>query len=106
MDNTLDYATIIKQTLQAATIDQPRLQAIRIYPVCDMEMGHFLVMATGWDKQQWVNTILFQAHLVGAHLTIEEDNFEEGLMSMLIEAGIPAQNISSSPYPSGQQVAA
>jgi hypothetical protein len=25
---------------------------------------------------------------------------------MLIEAGIPAQNISSSPYPSGHQVAA
>jgi hypothetical protein len=63
-------------------------------------------MATGWDKQQWLNTILFQAHLVGDHLTIEEDNFEEGLTQSLIEAGIPPQNISNSPYPDGTQVAA
>jgi hypothetical protein len=100
MDSALDYSTIIKQTLQTATIHQPRLQAIRLYPVCDAESGRFLVMATGWDKQQWINTILFQAHLVGMHLNIEEDNFEEGLTQALIDAGIPAQNISNSLYPS------
>jgi hypothetical protein len=106
VDNSLDYATIIRSTLQAATIDQPRLQAIRIYPICDLETGYFLVMTTGWDKQKWINTILFQAHLVGNHLTIEEDNFEEGLTQSLIEAGIPAQNISNSPYPDGTEIAA
>jgi XisI protein len=106
MDNPLEQATIIRSTLQAATIAQPRLQAIRIYPICDLESGYFLIMATGWDKQQWFNTILFQAHLVGDHLTIEEDNFEEGLTQSLIEAGIPPQNISNSPYPDVTKVAA
>ena len=106
MDSSLDYATLVKQTLQAATIDQPRLQAIRLYSVCDIEAGHYLVMATGWDKQQWINTILFQAHLVGSRLNIEEDNFEEGLTQALVDAGIPAQNISSSSDPSDYPSAA
>jgi hypothetical protein len=106
MDNSLNYANIIQQTLQTATIDQPRLQAIRVYPVCDIEAGHFLVLATGWDKQQWINTILFQAHLVDRQVFIDEDNFEEGLTSALIAAGIPAQNIANSPDPANSQSAA
>jgi XisI protein len=106
MDNALNYANIIQQTLQTATQHQPRLQAIRSYPVCDMEAGHFLVLATGWDKQQWINIILFQAHLVDQQVLIDEDNFEEGLTSALIAAGIPAQHIASSPYPANSQLAA
>jgi XisI protein len=106
VDNTLTYGHIIQQVLRDATIDQPRLQAIRIYPVCDLEAGHFLILATGWDQQQWVNTILFQAHLVENQLTIAEDNFEEGLTPALIAAGIPPQNINSTPYPSHIKAAA
>jgi hypothetical protein len=86
--NSLSYADIIERTLQEAAKDQPRIQSIRIYPVCDRNSGHFLVLATGWDKKSWVNTILFHAHLVDQEITIEEDNFEEGLTSMLIAAGI------------------
>ena len=93
MDNSLSYADIIQNTLQEATKDQPRLQSIQLYPVCDRESGHFLVLATGWDKQKWINTILFHAHLVDREVIIEEDNFEEGLTSALIQSGINAANI-------------
>jgi hypothetical protein len=57
------YADILKKTLQEATIAQPRLQAIQLYPVCDVDSGHFLILATGWDKQRWIDTILFHARL-------------------------------------------
>jgi XisI protein len=96
MDNSLSYADIIQSTLQEATKDQPRLQSIQLYPVCDRESGHFLVLATGWDKQKWINTILFHAHLVAQEVIIEEDNFEEGLTSTLIQSGIDAANIRTS----------
>jgi hypothetical protein len=104
MDNSLSYADIIQNTLQEATKDQPRLQSIKIYPVCDRESGHFLVLATGWDKRRWINTILFHAHLVvgeasleeNREVIIEEDNFEEGLTSALIRSGIDAANIRTS----------
>jgi hypothetical protein len=96
MDNSLSYADIIENTLKEATKNQPRLQAIRLYPVCDRDSGNFLILATGWDKKDWINTILFHAHLIERDITIEEDNFEEGLTSMLIDAGIDAKNIHSS----------
>ena len=93
MECSLNYRDILKKTLQEATRNQPRLQAIQLYPVCDLDSGHFLAIATGWDKQRWIDTILFHARLVGDRVIIEEDNFEEGLSSALIAAGIPAENI-------------
>jgi XisI protein len=91
-----NYADIIQNTLQEATKDQPRIQSIRMYPVCDRVSGHFLILATGWDKKSWINTILFHAHLENREITIEEDNFEEGLTVMLVTAGIDAKNIRTS----------
>lgn len=93
MDNSLSYADIIQNTLIDATKDQPRIQAIKLYPVCDRESGQFLILATGWDKQRWINTILFHAHLVDRDVILEEDNFEEGLTANLIAAGINQEDI-------------
>jgi hypothetical protein len=90
MDNSLNYAEIIKKTVNAATIDQPTIQAIKLYPVCDAESGHFVVLATGFDKQQWIDNVIFHARL------IEKDNFEEGLVDTLIEAGIKKEDIVTS----------
>ena len=93
MDNSLNYADLIQKTLKEATKDQPRLQSIKLNSVCDRDSGHFLVLATGWDKQRWINAILFHAHLVDREVMIEEDNFEEGLTNSLIAAGIDAKDI-------------
>jgi hypothetical protein len=84
-----------------ATIHQPRLQAIKLYPVCDAESGHFLVLATGRDKHRWMDTVLFHARLIekensDRQIIIEEDNFEEGLIDALIEAGIKKEDIVTS----------
>ncbi len=99
MDNSLIYVDILKKTLQEATMAQPRLQAIQLYPVCDLDSGHFLILATGWDKQRWIDTILFHAHLIDNKIVIEEDNFEEGLSQSLIAAGIKAEDIVTSSFP-------
>jgi hypothetical protein len=102
MECSLSYADILKKTLQEATQAQPRLQAIQLYPVCDTDSGNFLILATGWDKQRWLDTILFHARLVDRQVIIVEDNFEEGLTSALIDAGIQAEHIVTSlDYESG-----
>ncbi|TAF57089.1 MAG: XisI protein [Oscillatoriales cyanobacterium] len=93
MDRTLSYTDILKQTVQEATADQPSLQAIKLYPVCDTETGHFLVLATGWDNQHWMDAILFHARLVGQQIFIEEDNFEESLTETLIASGVAIEHI-------------
>ena len=96
MANPLNYIEILKKTLKEATIDQPRLQKIKLYPVCDSDSGHFLVIATGWDKKSWIDTILFHARLVDGKVVIEDDNFEEGLTTALISNGIKSEDIVTS----------
>jgi len=93
MDQTLSYADILKKTVQEAVVNQPRLQTIKLYPVCDTESGHFLVLATGWTKQRRMETILFHARLVEQQIIIEEDNFEESLTQALITGGIKKEDI-------------
>jgi XisI protein len=93
LSNTAAYTQILKKTVQDATIAQPRLQAIKLHPVCDTEAGYFLILATGWDQQRWMDVVLFHAHLVDGQVMIEEDNFEEGLTPALIAAGIKAEHI-------------
>ena len=101
MDNTISYAEILKRTVNDATIHQPRLQAIKLYPVCDLESGQFVVLATGFDKKSWMDFVLFHARLIekdnsDRQVIIEEDNFEEGLVNTLIEAGIKKEHIVTS----------
>jgi len=95
MEHSPNYADILKQTLQEATRDQPSVQAIKVYPVCDTETGHFLVLATGYDTQRWMDSIIFHARLLDRLIVIELDHFEDGLTEDLIAAGIPAEHIIS-----------
>ena len=112
MDTTLTYAEILKKTVNDATIHQPSIQAIKLYPVCDLDSGQFVVLATGFDKQKWMDFVLFHARLIekdncDRQVVIEEDNFEEGLVNILIEAGIKKEDIvtslTSNSYSTGLQ---
>ena len=101
MSKSLDYAEILKKVVKDATIHQPSLQPIKLYPVCDLESGQFVVLATGFDKQKWMDFVLFHARLIekdnsDRQIIIEEDNFEEGLVNTLIEAGIRKEDIITS----------
>lgn len=101
MDTTLNYAEILKETVNAATVDQPSIQKIKLYPVCDVESGNFVVLATGFDKKGWMDVVLFHARLVekdnlDRKIIIEEDNFEEGLADILIAAGVKKEDIVTS----------
>ncbi|MBD2148599.1 XisI protein [Pseudanabaena sp. FACHB-1277] len=101
MSKPVDYSQILKKVVYDATIHQPSIQPIKLYPVCDLESGQFVVLATGFDKQKWVDFVVFHARLIekdnsDRQVIIEEDNFEEGLVNTLIEAGIKKEDIITS----------
>ncbi len=101
MSNSVEYSEILKKVVKNATIHQPSIQPIKLYPVCDLESGHFLVLATSRSKKSWFDSILFHARLItednsDRQIIIEEDNFEEGLVDTLIAAGIKKEDIVTS----------
>ena len=93
MDKSLKYAEILSNVLRKESAIQPSLQNIKISAVCDSVSGQFLIIATGWEKEIWTNTILFHARLVNDKVVVEDDNFEEGLTNALIQAGISPEDI-------------
>ncbi len=44
MDNTVNYADILTQVIRKESAMQPRLQTLKITPVCDPESGNFLII--------------------------------------------------------------
>ena len=44
MDNTVNYADILTQVIRKESAMQPRLQNLKITPVCDPESGNFLII--------------------------------------------------------------
>lgn len=93
MDKSLKYADILTKVLRQESSIQPRLQNLKISSVCDQDMGQFLIIMTGWQKESWIDTILFHARLIEDKIIIEDDNFEQGLINVLIEAGIDYEDI-------------
>jgi trans-2-enoyl-CoA reductase len=93
MDKSLKYADILTQVLRQESAIKTRLKQLKISPVCDQEIGQYLIIMTGWQKEKWTNTILFHARLADGKIVIEDDNFEEGLTNALIQAGIDAKDI-------------
>ena len=51
MSKPVDYSEILKKVAYDATIHQPSLKPIKIYPVCDLESGHLLVLATCYKSE-------------------------------------------------------
>jgi len=93
MDKSIKYANILTQVLRQKSVVQPRLQNLKISSVCDRDTGHFLIIMTGWQKESWRDQILFHARLIDDKIVIEDDNFEEGLTTILIQEGIDDQDI-------------
>jgi XisI protein len=93
MNQTMNYADILTKIVREEGRHQFSLQPIRIASVCDSETGEFLLIATGWDNEEWIDNVLFHARLVDGMVVIETDNIEEGLKPAIIEAGIRSEAI-------------
>lgn len=93
MVQTLNYASLLEQVLRTEAKLQPGLQPITIAAVCDQQTGHFLLVATGWENHQRLDSMLFHARLAEGKIVIETDQTEEGLTLALCDAGIPRQDI-------------
>lgn len=93
MDQTMNYADILTNIVREEGKHQFSIQPIRVASVCDRETGEFLLIATGWDNEEWVDNVLFHARLTDGMVIIETDNIEEGLKPAMIEAGIRPEDI-------------
>ncbi len=91
MDQTLNYANILRHVLREKSKSKFRLQPrLKLVSSCDNESGQFLLIMIGWDRDRWVHNITFHAQFINGKIVIETD-MTEGLKPLLLEAGIPSE---------------
>ena len=91
MDRTLKYAEILTQVLrERSQVKYPLNPGLKVVSSCDRDSGQFLLIRIGWNKDEWVHSILFHAQLINGKVIIEAD-MTEGLKPLLLEAGIPEE---------------
>ncbi len=107
MDRTNDYANILTEVLYAESQVRFRLQPeLKLVAACDHQTGQFFLVMVGWDKDDWVHSILFHAQLIDDKVSILAD-MTEAVVPQLLEAGIRAEDLLDVPdYDYSQAVAA
>lgn len=93
MDQAVNYADILTRVIREESQGQFSLQPIKIVSACDRETGEFFMVAFGRANKRRVDSILFHARLIDGKVIIETDTTEEGFKPLLIEAGIPREDI-------------
>ncbi|MDJ0735536.1 MAG: XisI protein [Nostocaceae cyanobacterium] len=94
MDTRLKYPDIIKNILKnhadyrAALPDGYDSQII-----FDDERRQYLVLDIGWSGDKYLHATPIHITLIGDKIWIQYDDTEEGVVSELIEAGIPKEDI-------------
>lgn len=62
--------------------------------VFDDARGHYLWLESGWENHRRVERIIVHARLSDDQIAIEEDWTEDGVATLLIAAGVPAERIA------------
>lgn len=93
MDKKLDYGKLLREILtEKINLVKPASKLAEIL-VADDENGVFAWQAFGWADGERQSYQRFFARVQDGKIRIEEDWTEEGVATLLLEKGVPANDI-------------
>ncbi len=93
MDTIATYRDVIKQLIQTYLDDIPPIEGMETIALCDETSDNYMVLNIGWQYPQRVYHVFFHLRIKEHTIWIEQDGTEEGVVTFLLEAGIPAEAI-------------
>jgi hypothetical protein len=93
MDKIARYRAMLQEMVLRHAQRSPSHGHIDTIPVCDVVRDNYLLVDTGWDQTGRVHSIVFHLRICGDRVWVEWDGTEGGIVSELIEAGIPKSDI-------------
>jgi XisI protein len=94
MDTQLKYQSIIKSVLQNHANYRASLpDGYTSQVIFDDERGQYLVLDLGWNGDKYLHATPIHLSLIGDKVWVQYDDTEEGVVTELMEAGIPRENI-------------
>lgn len=93
MDKLTSYSQIIRQILTDLTVVPFAYGEIDIAPVFDVEHDRYLVVNTGWKRNDRIYGPIAHLDIINGKIWIQRDGTEDGLPGLLLKAGIPKDDI-------------
>ncbi len=95
MDKLVEYRTLIKRLLTeyAEIINRQPTSGLETELVFDEERDHYMLLKVGWWTEGRVRGATVYVRLRRGKFWIEEDWLEDGIVTDLLEAGVPNEDI-------------
>lgn len=94
MDTRLKYRDIIKNILKSHADYRANFSDDYDSQVLfDDERGQYLILDIGWSNEKYLHTTPIHISLKDDKIWIQYDDTEEGVVTELMEAGVPKENI-------------
>lgn len=93
MDNLDKYRTIIENVLTDYAKVPYAYGDIASRVVIDCANNQYLLVNVGWDQGRRIHGCLIHLDIIDDKIWIQRDGTEEGIATLLLEAGIPKNQI-------------
>lgn len=92
MDRTR-WAEVIKEIFREYATVQPSYGEVEVELVSDDTAGHYELYHLGWIGSKRQHNCILHVDIRGDKIWIQHDGTPEGIAGLLMDAGIPAENI-------------
>lgn len=75
------------------------LPNVEYHLLTDSEHDKYQLQAVGWDQNERIYYVIFQADIIDGKIWIQEDNTEDGFANLLLEKGVHKKDIVLAYYP-------
>jgi hypothetical protein len=93
MDTLERYRSILQELVLRHAQRAPSHGHIETIPICDVVRDNYLLIDTGWDRSGRVHAIVFHLRIRDGKVWVEWDGTEDGIVSALLDTGIPKSDI-------------
>ncbi|HBC42773.1 MAG: XisI protein [Pseudanabaena sp.] len=87
------YRDIVQEILREYSTHQPAYGDVDMELIFDREHDRYQLVCTGWSQKRRIYGSLIHIDLKGDKICIQNDGTEVGIANLLVERGIPKQNI-------------
>ncbi len=93
MDRIVTYRLIIQKILTEHTNIPYSYGDIHSQTIFDKDNDHYLLMLIGYEDVKRVHGCLVHIDIIDGKIWVQRDGMEEGIVSELLNAGIPKEHI-------------
>jgi hypothetical protein len=88
-----NYRDIVQQILTEYSTHQPAYGDVEMELIFDYQRDRYQLVCTGWNQKRRIYGSLIHIDLKGDKICIQSDGTEVGIATLLVDKGIPKQNI-------------